>query len=152
MLFRSGDRRVTNCRRERGGSRGKSAQVEKRSGEPAQIAVRYPPRVKGYHLRSQTESRSGRLRGSNKKAEGNLCFFLPEFCLNGVFRSQTVVTKAHHGTDDVTQLQECCRSETQSRDSALVDGPSRQLAVEQTHSASDGSVAFIACHKVSSVM
>ncbi len=31
----NGDRRVTNCRRERGGSRRKSAQVEKRSGEPA---------------------------------------------------------------------------------------------------------------------
>ena len=31
-----GDRRVTNCRRERGGSRGKSAQVEKRSRGPAQ--------------------------------------------------------------------------------------------------------------------
>jgi hypothetical protein len=24
------------------------------------------------------ESRSGRLRGSNKKTEGNLCFFLPD--------------------------------------------------------------------------
>jgi hypothetical protein len=31
-----GDRRVTNCRRERGGSRRKSAQVEKRSEGPAQ--------------------------------------------------------------------------------------------------------------------
>ena len=31
-----GDRRATNCRRERGGSRGKSAQVEKRSRGPAQ--------------------------------------------------------------------------------------------------------------------
>ena len=32
----NGDRRVTNCRRERGGSRRKSAQVEKRSEGPAQ--------------------------------------------------------------------------------------------------------------------
>ena len=70
-----GDRRATNCRRERGGNRRKSAQVEKRSGEPAPIAVRYPPRVKGYHLRSQTESRSGRLRGSNKKDRGRPLFF-----------------------------------------------------------------------------
>ena len=31
-----GDRRATNCRRERGGSRRKSAQVEKRSEGPAQ--------------------------------------------------------------------------------------------------------------------
>jgi hypothetical protein len=31
-----GDRRVTNCRRERGGNRRKSAQVEKRSEGPAQ--------------------------------------------------------------------------------------------------------------------
>jgi len=31
-----GDRRVTNCRRERGGSRRKSAQVEKRGEGPAQ--------------------------------------------------------------------------------------------------------------------
>ena len=72
-----GDRRATNCRRERGGNRRKSAQVEKRSGEPAQIAVRYPPRVKGYHPRGQTKSRSGRLRGSIKKTEAiSLCFFL----------------------------------------------------------------------------
>ena len=69
------DRRATNCRRERGGNWRKSAQVEKRSGEPAQIAVRYPPRVRGYHPRGQMESRSGRLRGSNKKTEDNLCFF-----------------------------------------------------------------------------
>ena len=78
-----GDRRATNCRRERGGNWRKSAQVEKRSGEPAQIAVRYPPRVKGYHLRGQTESRSGRLRGSIEKTEGNLCFFFcPQPTLN----------------------------------------------------------------------
>ena len=70
-----GDRRATNCRRERGGIRRKSAQVEKRSGEPAQIAVRYPPRVKGYHPRGQTESRSGRLRGSNEKDRGQPLFF-----------------------------------------------------------------------------
>ena len=70
-----GDRRATNCRRERGGNWRKSAQVEKRSGEPAQIAVRYPPRVRGYHPRGQTESRSGRLRGSNKKDRGKPLFF-----------------------------------------------------------------------------
>ena len=33
--------------------------------------------MKGYHLRGQTKSRSGRLRGSIEKTEGDLCFFLP---------------------------------------------------------------------------
>jgi hypothetical protein len=36
LHFDFDDRRVTNCRRERGGSRRKSAQVEKRSEGPAQ--------------------------------------------------------------------------------------------------------------------
>ena len=77
-----GDRRATNCRREREGIRRKSTQVEKRSGEPAQIAVRYPPRVKGYHPRGQTESRSGRLRGSKRKNRGQPLFFLRPARLN----------------------------------------------------------------------